>query len=518
VHDRVAALAAGLDLEMPPKLGISDAAIVSAVQSGQLDEAVLDRAVARVLRLAEQAPSEQGPDFAVDEHHALAREAAAASVVLLRNDDAVLPLEPAAGELVAVIGEFARTARYQGAGSSQVNPTRVENALDELRAALPAEVEVEFSAGFTLDAGEDADLATEAVELAARADHVLVFLGLPASDESEGFDRTHLDLPAHQLALLPQLAAVTSLIVVLSNGSAVRLSNWEEHAAALVECWLGGQAAGGAVADVLLGKVNPSGRLAETVPLRLEDNPSYLNFPGEHGTVRYGEGVFVGYRGYDALGTEVSYPFGHGLSYTTFAYDELDVSVTGSAADGDLGINLSCGVTNTGDRAGQEVVQLYVGDPVAQVRRPVRELKGFQKVSLDPGATLKVDFTLSSRDLSYWSSVHGGWVLEGGTFELAVGASSRDLRLTTSLDVDAPPLLPHLDEMATLEEWLAHPAGAAALRELIGVDADGNPEGILANPELLKLIGNFPISSIASFPGLGLTPDGVDRLLERVAN
>ncbi|WP_432935668.1 glycoside hydrolase family 3 C-terminal domain-containing protein [Kribbella sp. CA-253562] len=519
VHDRVAALAAGLDLEMPPKLGISDAAIVSAVQSGGLDEAVLDRAVARVLRLAEQAPSEPGPDFDVDAHHALAREAAAASVVLLRNDDAVLPLEPAAGEVVAVIGEFARTARYQGAGSSQVNPTRVENALDELRAALPAEVGLEFSAGFTLDTAEDETLANEAVELAARADHVLVFLGLPAADESEGFDRTHLDLPANQLALLPRLAAVNSrLIVVLSNGSAVRLSTWEQHAAALVECWLGGQAAGGAVADVLLGKVNPSGRLAETVPLRLEDTPSYLNFPGEHGSVRYGEGVFVGYRGYDALGTAVSYPFGHGLSYTTFAYDELDVSVTGSAADGDLGINLSCRVTNTGDRAGQEVVQLYVGDPVAQVRRPVRELKGFQKVDLDPGETLTVDFTLSSGDLSYWSSAHGGWVLEGGTFEVAVGASSRDLRLTTSLDVDAPPLLPRLDAMATLEEWLAHPAGAAALRELVGVDADGNPRGILGNPDLLKLIGNFPISSIASFPGLGLTPDGVDRLLDEVAN
>ncbi|MEV6286388.1 glycoside hydrolase family 3 C-terminal domain-containing protein [Kribbella sp. NPDC051770] len=495
VHDRVASLAAGLDLEMPPKLGISDAAIVAAVASGELDEAVLDQAAQRVLKLAAQAQPTSA-DFDVKAHHSLAREAAASSVVLLKNDN-VLPLAPADGELVAVIGEFARTARYQGAGSSQVNPTRVENAFDELRAALPSSVQLEYAAG-----------GDEAVALAARADHVIVFLGLPAAEESEGFDRTHLDLPAEQLDLLAALD--DPAIVVLSNGSAVRLAPWEQNASAILECWLAGQASGGAVADVLLGKINPSGRLAETLPLRLEDTPAYLNFPGEHGRVRYGEGVFVGYRGYDAVGREVSYPFGHGLSYTTFSYDDLTATVA------DLSVNLSFTVTNTGDRAGQEVVQLYVGDPVARVRRPVRELKGFRKVALEPGESVDVDFTLTPRDLSYWSTEHGRWVLEGGEFELAVGASSRDLRLTTTVDVDAPPLLPRLDEMATLEEWLDHPAGAAALRELIGVDAEGNPQGILASPDLLKLIGNFPLTSIAAFPGLGLTPEGVKQLLTRI--
>lgn len=511
VHNRVASLAAGLDLEMPPKLGISDTAIVAAVASGELDETVLDKAVERVLRLAARA-STTADSFDVNEHHALAREAAANSIVLLKNDDA-LPLQPAAGELVAVIGKFARTARYQGAGSSQVNPTRVENAFDELRAALPPEVPLEFAAGFDSDS-DDAELADEAVALAARSSHALLFLGLPAAEESEGFDRTHLDLPANQLALLERLAAVNPrLVVVLSNGSAVRLAPWEQQAAAIVECWLAGQASGGAVADVLLGKVNPSGRLAETLPLRIEDTPAYLNFPGEHGQVRYGEGVFVGYRGYDAVGREVSYPFGHGLSYTTFAYADLTVTV-----EDDLGVNLNCRVTNTGERAGQEVVQLYVGDPVAQVRRPVRELKGFAKVALAPGESIDVNFTLTARDLSYWSTQHGRWVVEGGAFEFAVGASSRDLRLTTTVDIDAPPLLPRLDEMATLEEWLEHPAGATALRELIGVDAEGNPQGILASPDLLKMIGNFPISSIASFPGLGLTPDSVSRLVTEVAD
>jgi beta-glucosidase len=243
-----------------------------------------------------------------------------------------------------------------------------------------------------------------------------------------------MDLPDNQTALIPRLAAVNpNLVVVLANGSAVTLSTWETHARAILECWLAGQAAGGATADLLLGGVNPSGRLAETLPLRLADSPAYLNFPGEFGHVRYGEGVFVGYRGYDAVGRDVSYPFGHGLSYTTFAYADLAAHVTGRGDD--VRVTVTCTVTNTGARAGKEVVQLYVGDPESEVARPVRELRGFAKVSLDPGASATVTLHLGARDLSYWSTAHGGWRLEPGAFELAVGASSRDLRLTTTVDV-----------------------------------------------------------------------------------
>jgi beta-glucosidase len=292
VHDRVAALAAGLDLEMPPNLGLSDAAIVAAVRSGELDETLLDRAVARVLQLVERArarPAARG--FDADAHHALARSAAAECAVLLKNENGLLPLQPLAGQTIAVIGEFARIPRYQGAGSSQVNPTRVDIPLDELRAAVPEDVDVPFAA--------DGD---EAVELATNADVVIAFLGLPAADESEGYDRTHIDLPPDQTALLERLAAVSPrVVVVLANGSAVSVSGWDAHAAAILECWLGGQAAGGAVADLLLGAASPSGRLAETIPLRLQDSSAHLNFPGEDGHVRYGEGVFVGYRGYDVL-------------------------------------------------------------------------------------------------------------------------------------------------------------------------------------------------------------------------
>ncbi len=524
VHDRVAALAGGLDLEMPPNLGVSDAAIVAAVRSGDLEEAVLDEAVERVLQLVDRAPSggvdvgeAAQPGFDADGHHALARAAAAECAVLLKNEGGLLPLRPSAGETVAVIGEFARTPRYQGAGSSQVNPTRVDNALNELRAAVPEGVRVEFRPGFGIGTIDD-ELAAEAVALAERASVVVAFLGLPDADESEGFDRSHLNLPANQTVLVSRLAAANpNLVVLLANGSAVRLSDWEQHAPAILECWLSGQAAGGAAADLLVGAANPSGRLAETLPLRLEDNPSYLNFPGEHGHVRYGEGVFVGYRGYDALRLPVSYPFGHGLSYTNFEYTDLTAPVTGSAEDDTLVVTVTCTVTNTGERPGKEVVQLYVSDPESFVARPPRELKGFAKTTtLVPGESQTVTLQLQSRDLSYWSVRQHRWVLEGGTFQLSVGASSRDLRLSTTIEVTASPLIVELDGMATLEEWLVHPVGSGLLREAIGVDEHGQPRGILGDDELLRVIGNFPISTLAAFPGLGIDHTTVDHLIERL--
>jgi beta-glucosidase len=268
---------------------------------------------------------------------------------------------------------------------------------------------------------------------------------------------------------------------------------------------------------LLLGAANPSGRLAETLPLRLEDNPSYLNFPGEAGHVRYGEGLFVGYRGYDALAREVSYPFGHGLSYASFAYADLTTAVAGHHEGGDLLVNVTCRVTNTGDRRGKEVVQLYVRDPEASVARPVRELKAFAKVDLDAGESTVVDFALNARDLSYWSIGVDDWVLEGGAFELAVGASSRDLRLTTTVHVAAPPLPVRLDAMSTLQEWLADPVGSALLHKELGTDETGRPKGIIGDEELIRIIGNFPIGRFAAFPGLGLSHDTVRTLVDQVS-
>jgi beta-glucosidase len=520
VHDRVAAVAAGLDLEMPPDLGVSDAAIVTAVRARELDEQLLDLAVSRVLQLVDRAlEATASPGFDADAHHALARDAAIECAVLLKNENAILPLQPAAGHSIAVIGEFARTPRYQGAGSSQVNPTRVDIALDELRAAVPDGVDVPFAAGFGVGSTDgDAKLADEAVALAAHADTTLVFLGLPAADESEGFDREHIELPPNQTTLLKRLAEVNRrVVVVLANGSVVRISGWEAHADAVLECWLSGQAAAGAAAALLLGTANPCGRLAETLPLRLEDNPSHLNFPGEDGHVRYGEGVFVGYRGYDALDRDVSCPFGHGLSYTRFDYSELQVGQSGRATEGTLAIEVTCIVTNIGERRGKEVAQLYVSSPATSVARPPRELKAFAKIDLGPGERETVHFRLDARDLSYWSTAASHWVVEPGEHVLAVGASSRDLRQTTTIDVDAPPLRPTLDHMATLQEWLADPIGSVLLRDAVGTDADGRPRGIVGNDELLAIIGNFPISTLAAFPGLGLEHATIDDALRRLS-
>ncbi|MDX6231049.1 MAG: beta-glucosidase, partial [Frankiales bacterium] len=465
VHDRVAALAAGLDLEMPPQFGVSDVALVDAVTSGGLDESVLDLAAGRVLQLVERTRSRTPGAADYDAHHALARRVAAESIVLLKNSDGVLPLTDSAALKVCVVGEFARTPRFQGAGSSQVNPTRVDVPLDELRILLPMAT-VDFAAGF--DGSSDPALADQAAAAAADADVVLLFLGLPPGAESEGFDRLHMDLPREQIDLLARLSEGDApVVVLLSNGSAVR-TDWSGNAAAIVECWLTGQAAGGAVADVLTGAVNPSGKLAESIPLRLEDNTSHLNFPGEEGKVRYGEGVFVGYRGYDALSTAVAFPFGHGLSYTSFDYRDLRVVQTGSHDAGDLAITVTVTVANIGGVAGREVVQLYVGDPASSVARPPRELRAFAKVSLEPGAEQQVSLTLGARDLSYWSSLHGQWVVEGGEFRIDVGASSRDIRLTETIAVEATPPALHLDGMSTLQEWLADAAGGETLRKLVG--------------------------------------------------
>ena len=288
---------------------------------------------------------------------------------------------------------------------------------------------MDFAAGFPLDsAEEDVALLDEAIRTATGADHVVVFLGLPVQAESEGFDRTTMDLPANQLSLLQRVSAVhDSVVVVLVGGSTVQMSTWDHRAAAILNCWLSGQASGGAVADLLTGVANPSGKLAETIPVRLEDNSSYLNFPGDPGVVRYGEGVFVGYRGYDKSVVDVSYPFGYGLSYTSFTIGGVTATVSGSVAGGDLSVAVSATVTNIGEVAGAEVVQVYVGDLESEVARPVRELKGFAKVALEPGASTTVTIDLDERAFAYWSQRLGRWAVEAGEFEIAVGSSSRDI-------------------------------------------------------------------------------------------
>ncbi|SDR71725.1 beta-glucosidase [Friedmanniella luteola] len=509
VYHRVPALLAGLDLEMPPALGRSPEEVVAAVQAGEVPTEVLDARVRTVLELVAKGMPVLDVDesFDADAHHALAREAAAESIVLLKNDG-LLPL--AAGTSVAVVGEFARTPRYQGAGSSQVNPTRVDTLLDELRAGHG---DVTFAAGYGI--GETADddaLRAEAEQVAAAADTVVMVIGLPGADESEGFDRTHLDLPANQRAALAAVAAVNpDVVVVLVNGSTVVLGDVVPHARALVEAWLGGQAAAGGIADVLTGAVNPSGRLAETIPHRLEDNSSYLNFPGDSQVVRYGEGLFIGYRGYDKTRTDVAFPFGFGLSYTSFALSDLTVATAGSVEAGDLSATVTVTVTNTGDRDGAEVVQVYVQDEESTVSRPLRELKGFTKVVLAAGASETVSVALDQRSFSFWSSRLGRWAVEAGTFVIGVGPSSRDLPLSETVTIDAPRLASPLTRDSTLEEWMGDPVG----RRLVEGEIAGGQAAVVLDEELLTVIGNMPMSTLASFGGMSLDHDALDRITEQ---
>lgn len=518
VSDRVAALNAGLDLEMPGNAGLSDAAVVAAVGDGSLDESVLDASAARVAALATRwAATErvQGP-LDVDAHHALAREAAGRSIVLLKNDAAaddgqpLLPLD--ADRSIAVIGAFAEKPRYQGAGSSMIRPTRLDDALTAIRAAA---ADVTYAPGFSLaaevDAAESSRLREEAVAAASAADVAVVFAGLPARLESEGYDRDDIDLPADQLAVIDAVVAANPrTVVVLSNGGVVTLP-FSRTVPAIVEGWLLGQAGGSATADVLFGAVNPSGKLTETVPLRLEDTPAFLNFPGEEGHVRYGEGLFVGYRWYDARRMEVEYPFGHGLSYTTFSYGDASASVT---ASGDIEVRVT--VTNTGERSGREVVQVYTSLAGSHVQRPPRELKGFGVIELEPGASGEVAVTIRREDLAYWDVRADRWVVEGGEYTIEVGASSRDLRAAVSAAVDGDEVRLPLTRESSLGEVLAHPVAGpmvqgalAGMSELFDGASSIMPEGV----SMERMMASFPIGRVGMMSGGQVTPDMIDGLL-----
>jgi beta-glucosidase len=437
-------------------------------------------------------------------------------VVLLRNDGGLLPL--ARETRVAVIGEFARTPRFQGGGSSHINPTRVDNALEEMRALAAdgadgdAGASVSFAPGFTLDGtGDAAALRREAVEAARAAEVAVVFLGLPEAEESEGFDRTTIDLPAVQLELLDAVVeANPRTVAVLSNGGVVALP-FRDRVPAIIEGWLLGQAGGGATADVLYGAVNPSGKLTETIPLRLEDTPSFGNFPGELGHVRYGEGILVGYRWFDAKGLEVAFPFGHGLSYTTFEYGPASVEVVGPQGAGDEGgagdLLVTVPVRNTGTVAGREVVQAYTSliGPSAVARAP-RELAGFASVELAAGETRNAVIRIRREDLAYWDIRVDRWVVEGGDYLIEIGASSRDLRSRATVAVPGDPIRLPLTWESSLADLLADPVvGSRARREVLPA---------VGGEDMERMMDSIPIRRLANFTRGGLEEALEDLLSE----
>ena len=436
VIDRVEGIRAGMHLEMPGKPGhLTNQIVLDAVKNGQLDEQQIDVLVKDILRIVfmgQNISSGTVVDQKIDQHHALARQVAGEAITLLKNTQGLLPLSESKHKKIAVIGEFAVKPRYQGNGSSQVKPTRLDKFLDIVRQEYGDRVEINYAQGYQLSDDNDFSLIDEAVELAASSDVALVLAGLPLHYESEGIDRKHIDLPPAHNQLISAVAKVQSnTAVVLTNGSAIAMP-WVDEVPTILETWLGGQAGAGAIADVLFGVVNPSGKLAETFPVRLEDTPAFLNFPDEDGEVIYGERMFVGYRYYDKRKIAPLFPFGHGLSYTQFSYDNLQLSANDLTDRDQLQVTLS--VTNSGQRTGKEVVQLYVVDKESSHKRPPQELKGFDKIKLAPGESKQVTFNLSSRDFSYYSKLYDRWIAESGEFEILVGASSRDIRLRGALN------------------------------------------------------------------------------------
>ena len=494
VSDRVAALNAGLNLEMPPSN--TDNQIVAAAKDGRIPATQLDEMAQGMVDLvakARPAMSRDGYQYDVDAHNEVARQAAVESMVLLKNEDATLPV--AKGAKIAVIGEFARTPRYQGAGSSLINPTKLTSFLDALE---ERGVAADFAPGFTLDdAAQDPALTEQAVTAAQQADVVLLFLGLPAAYESEGFDRTTLDIPAKQVEVLDAVAAANpNVAVVLSNGSVVSLP-WRGRAKAILETWLLGQAGGAALADVIFGDEAPSGKLAQTIIDDVNDDPSAMNWPGEEGHVDYGEGVFVGYRYHDTFRKQVTYPFGYGLSYATFDVHDATVAKTGPRT-----AEVTVTVTNTSDVAGAETVQVYVAPPKAKVARPVHELKGFAKVALEPGESKNVTIALDDRAFAYWSERFDDWHVEGGTYTVEVGVSSRDIVSRIDVEIDDDGKIMNLDEWSTFGEWLDDPIGAPILQHVL--DDMGKEAGRPIIPDsalMVMFLRSMPLRSLSVILG-----------------
>ncbi|MCL6605214.1 MAG: glycoside hydrolase family 3 C-terminal domain-containing protein [Paenibacillus sp.] len=498
VNERVKALQAGLELEMPSSAGIGDAKIVAAVKSGELAIETLDLAVERMITFILKTVDNQKENavFNADDHHRLAREVARESMVLLRNEEGILPLSKEG--TIAIIGEFAKNPRYQGGGSSHVNPTKLDDAFTEMKAVAGATVELLYAQGYELDSKNiNGELLQEARTTAAKADKAVLFLGLPDSYESEGYDRTHLSLPESHIALIEAVAEVQSnIVIVLSNGSPIEMP-WLHKTKGILEAYLGGQAFGGAIADLLFGEVSPSGKLAETFPVKLSDNPSFLNFPGEGDKVEYREGLFVGYRYYDKKEIEPLFPFGFGLSYTDFKYSDLKLSRS-SIKDTET-VQVSVTVTNTGNYPGKEIVQLYVSDVESSMIRPLQELKGFTKLELQPGEQKEVTFELNKRSFAYYNVNIGDWHVESGNFMIDVGSSSRDIRLSATIDVESTtPLAVHFHRNTTVGDLLENPHTAVKAKKYISIF--GFEEAMGDNPEMfMAMMKYMPLRAMISF-------------------
>ena len=513
VNDRVKGLEAGLELEMPASGGDNDAMIVKAVKDGVLEEKILDQAVERILRIIfEYADHRKPQEFTMEKDHEEAQHIAEESMVLLKNENHILPLKTS--EKAAFIGGFARNPRFQGGGSSHINCFKTTNVLD----SVPCDAQVVYAEGFPADRDfYDKALADEAVKAAAEADKAVIFAGLPESFESEGYDRSHMRLPECQNRLITEILKVQpNTVIVLHNGSPVEMP-WLGEIKGLLETYLGGQAGGAAAANILYGKINPSGKLAETMPLKLSDNPSYLNFGGGE-KVEYCEGIFVGYRYYDTKEMDVAFPFGYGLSYTTFAYSNLKLSME-NPTEKDT-VMVSADVTNTGKSAGKEVVQLYIRDLTGSAIRPEKELKGFEKVFLEPGETKTVTMELNKRSFAWYNTELHDWFAASGDYEILVGASSRDIRLTETLHLNSSQRLPmHVHMNTTLGDLLRNPETVEAAKKLIQKYLSGEAGSEAASEAVseemtMAMTDSMPLRALMGFAGVSRKE--LDSVIEKL--
>ena len=513
VNDRVKGLEAGLELEMPASGGDNDAMIVKAVKDGVLEEKILDQAVERILRIIfEYADHRKPQEFTMEKDHEEAQHIAEESMVLLKNENHILPLKTS--EKAAFIGGFARNTRFQGGGSSHINCFKTTNVLD----SVPCDAQVVYAEGFPADRDfYDKVLADEAVKAAAEADKAVIFAGLPESFESEGYDRSHMRLPECQHRLITEILKVQpNTVIVLHNGSPVEMP-WLGEIKGLLETYLGGQAGGAAAANILYGKINPSGKLAETMPLKLSDNPSYLNFGGGE-KVEYREGIFVGYRYYDTKEMDVAFPFGYGLSYTTFAYSNLKLSME-NPTEKDT-VMVSADVTNTGKSAGKEVVQLYIRDLTGSAIRPEKELKGFEKVFLEPGETKTVTMELNKRSFAWYNTELHDWFAASGDYEILVGASSRDIRLTETLHLNSSQRLPmHVHMNTTLGDLLRNSETAEAAKKLIQKYLSGEAGSEAASEAVseemtMAMTDSMPLRALMGFAGVSRKE--LDSVIEKL--
>lgn len=504
VNDRVKGLEAGMELEMPGSQGVNDVQIVAAVQKGELNESVLDRAVERILTITfRYVDNAVKKAYDKNAHHALAARIESECAVLLKNEKNILPLKN--DQSIAIVGQFAEKPRFQGGGSSHINAFKVVSALDKVKDSP----NIAYAPGFPSDRDEKVEgWLDEAVKLAAGAEVCVVFAGLPDSFESEGYDRTHMRLPNCQIALIEAVCGVQkNVVVVLHNGSPIEMP-WADKVRGILEMYLGGQGVGEAAIELLFGEANPCGKLAETFPLKLSDNPSYLNFPGDGKTVHYQEGVYVGYRWYDSREMGVQYPFGYGLSYTQYAYSNLTIS--DKKIDDTQSAVVSVDVKNMGDRAGKEIVQLYIADKTGATGRPAKELMGFEKLALAPGETKTAMFTLSKRSFAWYNESIMDWYCASGTYEILIGASSRDIRLTGVIEVESTAKLPfRVDQNTRIEEIMADPRTAPIAAQMLtkampfGGDVVEKKTDTAVNDEMMaRMMMETPLRALRNFGGI----------------